>query len=154
MWKKKSFNQSADLCLLSSSLCWSVVCWSWRMASCRPRIFAFFSFSTMTKREYSFLSNTSLSRTCCSSLVRKTHRHQCTCKNIREETHICKLHTCAHAHTESQITCFRSWQCLSAFWEQFPEKNDAVVSTLWSHSASVSGNASFVGQGMNTQMNN
>ena len=73
-------NQSADLCVPSPSACWSSVGWRWRRASCRPLILAFFSFSTMTKREYIFPSNISLSSTCCPSLVRTIHKW--ICKNI------------------------------------------------------------------------
>lgn len=106
--QKDSKKQYPDLCCSFSSLCWSVVCWRWRTASCRPLILAFFSFSTMTKREYSSLSSISLSRTCRCNLVRKTHRHQCRCKNIHANKILYKLYikffyACTHVHSYRQI---------------------------------------------------
>lgn len=62
-WTFKADNSitalDADLCTPSSSLGWSSEFRSLLTASCRPLILAFFSFSTMTKREYSSLSNAS-----------------------------------------------------------------------------------------------
>lgn len=69
--KKSIYSKQSqtDLCLSSLSLRFSSVRWRCCSSSCRPLILAFFSFITGTKREYSFLSNSSLSWTCCSNLT-------------------------------------------------------------------------------------